>query len=146
MLTYALYLVLARRNREGGSLWTYVVPVYAIGGLACLALGLPWVSPLKAYAPREALYILGLALVPTVIGHTVLNASMRRLRGQVVSVIGMAEFAFSGVLAWLILAEKPSGLFYVAAALVVAGAALTVITGGPSGVAASEADAPGVRE
>ncbi len=142
MLTYGVYLVLARRNSEGGSLWTYVVPVYAIGGLACLALALPLASPLKAYAPREALYILGLALLPTVIGHTVLNASMRRLRGQVVSVIGMAEFAFSGVLAWLILGEVPSRLFYPAAALVVVGAAIAVAAGGAGASRRRAARAP----
>lgn len=130
MLTYAVYLVLARRNREGFGLWAYVVPVYAIGGTACLLFALPWVSPLRAYGGREALYILGLALVPTVIGHTVLNASMRRLRGQVVSVIAMAEFVFSGVLAFLVLGEAPSRMFYPAAALAAAGAVLAILAGG----------------
>ncbi len=130
MLMYAVYLVLARRNRSGGSVWTYVVPLYAVGGLTCLALAVPWASPFKAYAPREALYILGLALVPTVIGHTVLNASMRRLRGQVVPVIGMGEFVFSGILAFFILGETPSRMFYAAAALVVLGAVMTAVAGG----------------
>ncbi len=130
MLLYGVYLVLARRNRAAGSVWTYVVPLYAVGGVTCLVLALPWATPIKLYAPREMLYILGLALLPTVIGHTVLNASMRRLRGQVVPVIGMGEFVFSSILAFFILGERPSHLFYPAAALVVLGAVVTAFAGG----------------
>ncbi len=139
MLTYAVYLVLARRNREAVGLWAYVVPVYAIGGIACLVFALPWISPFKAYSGREAFYILGLALVPTVIGHTVLNASMRRLRGQVVSVVAMAEFVFSGVMAFVLLGEVPSRMFYPAAALAVAGAVVVILAGGTRATAADPA-------
>jgi drug/metabolite transporter (DMT)-like permease len=130
MLTYAVYLVLARRNRASSGLWAYVVPLYAIGGLSCLVAALAGAGPLTPPAPRELLYVLGLALVPTVIGHTVLNASMRRLRGQVVSVIAMAEFVFAGVIAFLVLGERPSPFFYPAAALVVLGAVATAAAGG----------------
>src|SRR5690606_6065115 len=70
MLAIAVYVVLARRNRNVPSLWLYIVPIYALGGLACLAISMLYVSPFQHYPPREIIAILGLGTIPTVLGHS----------------------------------------------------------------------------
>ena len=121
MLLFCWYLVTARRNNRAPSIWLYVVPVYTVAGVFCFLCALLLADPIKSYPPREIALILALAFFPTVIGHSVFNRSMQHLRGQVVSIVNMMQFIFAGTLAFVLLDEVPSRVFYVAAALVVCG-------------------------
>jgi drug/metabolite transporter (DMT)-like permease len=127
MLLYSVYIAFSRRNRHMPTLWLYVVPLYWIAGLSSIAAAAWFVNPIKAYPLREVLLILGLGVIPTVIGHSILNYAMQVLPGQVASLINMSLFVFVGILAYLILRELPSPSVYPAALLVVAGAAVAMI-------------------
>jgi drug/metabolite transporter (DMT)-like permease len=122
MLLFALYLTLGRRNRDVPSLWLYVVPLYAIAGALCLVPGLLR-GGFGAFSAREGLYVAGLAVVPTVVGHSLLNLALKQLPGATVSVCNLAQFAFAGALAWALFGEIPKPAFWPACALIVAGAA-----------------------
>lgn len=126
MIALAYYMLLGRRNRDIPSLWLYVVPVYAVAGVVCLIASLFFTSPVQAYGGREILLILGLGLVPTVLGHSILNYSMKHMRGQVVSILNMGQFIFAAIMAYFIYAEVPGWPLYAASVLVVSGAALVV--------------------
>ena len=89
--------------------------------MICLVVALLMVRRLSLPSPREYLIIVGLAVVPTILGHSILNHAMRYLRGQVVSVLNLSQFLFAGVLAYLLLGETPRPVFYAAGALVVGG-------------------------
>lgn len=132
MLLYAAYLVFARKNRNMSSIYLYVVPVYIIGGLFCLLIAavlhlfgteIAWIGP---DLRMEWISILGLALIPTVFGHSLTNWAMTRIRGQVVVIINLAQFIFAGLMGFLILHEVPDYSFYVASVMVVAGAVTVV--------------------
>lgn len=123
MLLFAVYLVLGRKFRRHPTTMLYVTPLYAIAGVAAFAAA-PLTAPLLESAGSldwwaEAPWVLMLALLPTIIGHSLLNRAMRLLRGQVVAVVNMSQFVFAGLLGWAVLAEKPGFAFYPAAALVV---------------------------
>lgn len=117
MLLFALYLGLGRRNRDVPSLWLYVVPLYAAGGLFCLAVGAVLTDLHRVYTPYNLLMILGLALVPTVIGHSALNSAMKHMRGQVVTILNMLQFLFAGTMAYVLYDEVPRAVFYPCSAL-----------------------------
>ena len=132
MLFYAIYLVFGRINKDLASIYLYIVPVYLLGGLFCLLVAiiveatftdLLWLGPnLKI----ELISILGLAIVPTLLGHTLINASFRHIRGQIVSIFNLTQFIFAGILGFLILGEIPLLSFYLASVLVVAGSVVTL--------------------
>jgi drug/metabolite transporter (DMT)-like permease len=126
MLFFAFYLVQARANRDFPSIWLYVVPLYAAAGVTCFLMAFFVVRPMTLPAPREFLIIAGLALVPTILGHSILNHAMRHLRGQTVSVVNLFQFVFAGALAFLLYGEVPRPVFYAAGALVVAGAIIVI--------------------
>lgn len=128
MLLFAWYLALGRRNRDYPSLWLYVVPVYAIAGLLCLVAAAPFLDTFAVASPREWSLLLGLACLPTVVGHSLLNASLRHFRGQIVSLCNVAQFVFAGVMAFFLFHESPPLVFYAASILVVAGIALVVFS------------------
>jgi drug/metabolite transporter (DMT)-like permease len=126
MLLFALYLALGRRNRDIPSIWLYVVPLYAIAGLTCLALGATELSSARDFPAREWLLLLALAVVPTILGHSLLNGAMKHFRGNVVSVCNVGQFVFAGASAWVVFGEVPKPAFWPASFLVVAGAIIAL--------------------
>ena len=126
MLLFALYLALGRRNRDIPSIWLYVVPLYAIAGLACLAVGAFRLPTVSSFAMREWWLLLALAVVPTIFGHSLLNAAMKHFRGNVVSVCNVGQFFFAGVSAWVVFGEIPKPAFWPAALLVVLAAVIAL--------------------
>jgi len=131
MLLFALYLALGRRNRDFPSIWLYVIPVYAQAAVVCLLVALPRLPTFALGSGREWSLMLGLAVVPTICGHSLLNAAMRRIRGQIVSLCNVAQFVFASIMGFLLFGEVPRPLFYVAAAIVVSGVVIVVLGAPP---------------
>ena len=144
MILYAIYLSCARFYRDFPSIWSYVVPVYMWGGVVCVLTGAlarigfhlgffkqAWVeTPFQHYSSHELIMILGLGLVPTVIGHSIINRSMKIIRGQIVAILNLSQFIYAGTMAYFILDEIPVAAFYAASALLLCGA-ITVIYSTP---------------
>jgi drug/metabolite transporter (DMT)-like permease len=128
MIVFAAYLAFGRRNREAASIWLYMVPLYAVAGVFCLMVALwDWQSIVHA-GYEDYLAALALALIPTLTGHTLLNWSMRRLRGQVVGVVNVSQFVFSGFMAYWVYSELPGLDFFVVGVLVGIACVLVVLT------------------
>lgn len=128
MLLFAWYLALGRKNRHYPSLWLYVVPVYALAGLISFVASLPWIASFEFRSLREWLIMLCLACVPTILGHSLLNSAMRHMRGQIVGLCNVAQFAFAGTLAYFLFHEIPPPSFYLASVFVIAGIAIVVFS------------------
>jgi len=126
MLVLCLYLTLGRKNRHFATIWLYVVPLYFFGGLVSLIAGiiveLGVCGETVVWNLREILLILAMVIVPTIVGHSILNYSLKHLRGQVVGLINLFQFVFVGVMAYLFLNEVLVWTIVPAAALVLAGA------------------------
>lgn len=138
MLFYAVYLVFARLNRDFASIWFYLVPVYGLAGLICLVVaifntlgrtlffavsGVGWQVTQWEW---EIMMALGLAIIPTIMGHSLLNWSLQHLRGQTVSLVNLGQFISAGLLGYLLLGDIPDPLFVPVSALLVCGAALAI--------------------
>lgn len=127
MVLFAGYLVLGRRNRDFPALSLYLCPLYAFSALMCGGAALASVDLAEQpWNAGELLLAVGLGLVPGVVGHTILNHAMTRMRGQVVSVANLGQFVFAGVLAYALLDEVPDLAFYPAALAVALGAAIAL--------------------
>jgi len=129
MLTFVGYLILGRKYGSQMSLWLYMVPLYFFAGLICLICALPFVNPIKAYTLPNVLYMIGLGLVPTVFGHTIINYSMKFMRGQVVSVTNLSQPIFSSLLGFLFFGERPETILYVSAAFILVGILIVLFSG-----------------
>ncbi|GAK49681.1 hypothetical protein ANT_22730 [Candidatus Moduliflexus flocculans] len=125
MLFFGFYLILARKNRQNGSIWLYVVPVYAIAGVICFVIALAFVSPIKPYTLGDIAIIAALGLIPTVVGHSILNYSMLHVRSQVVSIMSLTQFIFAGISGYFFFREIPDRMFYVVSLLVCAGSLIS---------------------
>jgi drug/metabolite transporter (DMT)-like permease len=128
MLLFVAYLALARRNNDSGRLWTYLVPLYYAGGLFCLAAALALgISPVAGITWVDVAMTAGLALGPTVMGHSIMNWAMLRFAPQVVSILNLGQFIFAGILAYFLFGEVPRPIFYAASASMIAGAVIAIL-------------------
>ena len=101
----ATYLFLGRSFREKVDYFPYIYTIYTYAafflGIFTLIRGLP----LTGYGTTNYLYFLGLALGPTLVGHSVLNYSVRFLPTTIVSLSILGEPIITTILAWFILGE-----------------------------------------
>lgn len=126
MVLLTAYLALGRKNRNIVSIWLYIVPLYFIGGLFCFVVALFFTNPIQAYSSIDIAVVVGLVLVPTIIGHSILNHCMKYLRGQIVSILNLSQFIFAGTMGYLFLDEAPTRSFYIASVIIVVGAVIAI--------------------
>lgn len=128
MLLFAWYLALGRKNRDFPSLWLYVVPVYLQAGVLCSLAAIPWFDTFPIGSLREWSLLVGLAVLPTIVGHSLLNLSLRHFRGQIVSLCNVGQFIFAGAMAYFLFNEHPAAVFYISSVIVISGIALVVFS------------------
>jgi len=132
MVLYTGYLAFARRNREIPSIYLYVVPLYTAAGVLCLGVGFGQMAVTGDFSligpdlGAELRSIIGLAAIPTVLGHSLINRAMKHLRGQAVSTINLSQTIFASVMAAFILREIPGPEIYLAGGLILGGALVVV--------------------
>ena len=98
--------VLVLRKQQGDVLATSAV-VTTTAALTTLPLSLLAQAPLLPTSTTQAAWLLALALFPQVLGHTALNAALKRLPAAVVSGAILGEPVIASGLAVVVLDEKP---------------------------------------
>lgn len=98
----ALYFIAGRRLRGRIGLLPYVVPVYAIAAVTCLLYGRSADLQFTGWPSGTWLAWIGLAVGPTILGHTGFNWALRHVRAYVVSVILLFEPLGATLLAVLV--------------------------------------------
>lgn len=122
--TYALYSIYGRRERGRLPVLTYAYWVYLLAGLLTAPAAL---SALSRPVPGSAVAaVAAMALFPTALGHTLYNASVRRLHPSLPNLIATQEVSLSILLAWLLLGEAPPWSALVGAAVTLAGVILVL--------------------
>ena len=121
----ASYLMIGRHLRRNVSLTPYVFLVYSIAALflliAMLILeGIPPLFPGQVY-----LWMILLAVVPQLLGHSIFNWSLKYLSTGYVAINLLGEPVGSIVLAYIFLNEVPPVVKIIGAILILAGIALS---------------------
>jgi drug/metabolite transporter (DMT)-like permease len=124
------YLAIARGLRDALPTRSYVAIVYSSAAL-CLGFVVHLTGRAAAVqdlSNRSALGIVLLALVPTVIGHTAVQAASRALPPSIVALASPAETLGSIAIAAAWLGESPSAKELAGAALILGGTTLALTT------------------
>ncbi|HOX43569.1 MAG TPA: DMT family transporter [Myxococcota bacterium] len=123
---FAAYFLLGKRLRGRLDNRAYVAGVYLVAALSSLAALLALGQPLTGYSPRTWLCFGLMALVPTLLGHTLLNHALRYLDASFVSAATLSEPALAGLVAYFAWGEGVSAAAGLGYALI-AGAVLLLI-------------------
>jgi drug/metabolite transporter (DMT)-like permease len=118
------YYMIGRQLRRRLSLLGYVFPVYGTAAVVLMAVaGLARV-PMVGYEPRTWLWLLLLAVLPQIMGHSSLNWALAHLSATYVTLATLAEPLGSALLAWVFLREPLTGAAIAGGALVLLGVAV----------------------
>jgi drug/metabolite transporter (DMT)-like permease len=100
------YFLVGRGLNRRMSLLAYVAIVYGAAALAMNAIALAGGQPIWAVPAAAWLPIAAMALGPQLLGHTIINASLRHLSATFVALAILGEPVGSAVLAWAFLGES----------------------------------------
>jgi drug/metabolite transporter (DMT)-like permease len=118
------YLLVGRNLRSKLHLIRYIFLVYGMAAVVLVVTTiLAGYNPF-AIAPASWLWILLLALVPQLLGHSSFNWALRYLPAAFVAIVLLGEPVGSAILAYVVLGELPGPLTLLGAVLVLAGIAI----------------------
>ncbi|MDR6226580.1 DMT family transporter [Desmospora profundinema] len=115
------YWLTGQYLRQSLSLMTYTYVVYGTAGMLLALAAVAMDQPLAPYPATDWLLFLALALFPTLLGHSILNWSIRWVPATTVSVSILGEPVGASILAAIFFAEVPTLWQWVGGALIVYG-------------------------
>jgi drug/metabolite transporter (DMT)-like permease len=116
-------------SHRTGPLIPYLATVYLFAGAMLLGVAVVRGDSLVAARPGDWLWLILLALIPTLVGHTLLNRSTRVFAPYVVNLSVLAEPLLAGTLAFIVFDEIPTGNIILGAAFIVGAVAVEVLGG-----------------
>lgn len=124
----SVYFLLGRdAQRHGFCIAQYVTIAYTVAAIVLLPLPLLVGTPYTGYSPQTYLYLLLMALLPQLVGHTSLNWSVRWLSPTLVSLVILFEPVLSSLLGYLIFKELPTAMVIGGAIVLLAGVAIVAL-------------------
>lgn len=125
-VTVSGYLLIGREVRQRVGAIPYSVSTYGTASLVLLLTAVAWGSPLSGFSTVNWWVFLGLAVFPTLFGHTLFNWAIRFVPASVVSVNILGEPVGASFLAWVIWGTTPTGLSLVGGLAILAGIAIFI--------------------
>ena len=119
------YLVTGSRVQERLDILTYITIVYTTSALFLVLIALATGVSFTGYRSSSYLYLVLLAVVPQLVGHTAINWALRHLRAGMVAISILGEAIGATILAYLFFSETISvaqiaGMVLIFAAIVIA--------------------------
>lgn len=122
----ALYVLAGRHVRPRLSLASYLTITYGTAALWLGAAGALTDAAFGGHEPNVWWALLGLALVPQLVGHSILNWSLRFVSANTTAVATLCEPLFATGLAWWLFAEVPGASIAIGGSVLVLGVALAI--------------------
>lgn len=117
----AAYLLIGRKLRLKMSLISYISLVYGMAAIVLIIIMLAAKQQPFGYSPQTYLWLILLAVIPQLIGHSTFNWALGYLSAAYVSITLLGEPIGSTILAYIILHEKPSLIKLIGGGLILVG-------------------------
>lgn len=105
-ITYGLYSIAGRSQRENYPLLTYAFFVYGLAALWAAPTAIATFTP-NGYGSRQIISLLALGLLPLGLGHTLYNAAIRHMNATYANLITSQEVTGGIILGIIFLHEVP---------------------------------------
>lgn len=122
----ACYLMVGRRLRQTLANRYYILPVYAVAAATLLVITVPTGAPLTGFSTSTWIYFALLALVPTMMGHSLYNYLLKFIRPHLVGITILGEPIGATVFAALLFKEYPPPTTYLGGAMILGGILLAL--------------------
>ena len=125
-ITFGIYSVAGRSQRDRYPLFVYAGTVYGVAALWLIPPAVVSFTP-DGYTLAAVGSILALGLLPLGLGHTLYNAALRRVSATYVNLIATQEVTGGILLGILLLGEVPTVNSVIGALITLAGIVLVVV-------------------
>jgi drug/metabolite transporter (DMT)-like permease len=125
--TVAIYMLIGRRQRARLSLLGYIFPVYGFAAVILMTFAIVTHAPLTGYPAQAWMWLLLVALIPQIIGHSSFNWALGHVPPTYVSLVVLAEPIGSTLLAWLVLGEPPTPATVLGGGIILGGIVLATM-------------------
>jgi len=115
------YLIVGRSTRNSLSLSSYTFVVYSVAAIVLIFLVIITRQNITGFSSMTYLYIIALAVIPQLIGHSSFNWALKYLSAAVVSIALLGEPIGTVILSFLFLKESPTVLEIVGGLLILCG-------------------------
>ncbi len=115
------YLIVGRSTRNSLSLSSYTFVVYSVAAIVLIFLVIITRQKITGFSSMTYLYIIALAVIPQLIGHSSFNWTLKYLSAAVVSIALLGEPIGTVILSFLFLKESPTVLEIVGGLLILCG-------------------------
>jgi drug/metabolite transporter (DMT)-like permease len=115
------YILIGRKLRSGMSLVSYISLVYSMAAVVLIIIMLSAGESPFGYSLETYKWLILLAVIPQLIGHSLFNWALGYLSAALVSITLLGEPIGSTILAYFILHEKPTMIKLVGGALILMG-------------------------
>ena len=115
------YLLIGRKLRSKMSLVSYISLVYGMAAIVLIIIMFSAKEHPFGYSPQIYLWLVLLAIIPQLIGHSTFNWALGYLSAAYVSITLLGEPIGSTILAYFILNEKPSLIKLIGGILILIG-------------------------
>lgn len=117
----AVYLFRGRKLRNKLEYLPYLYIIYTYAALFLGLFALITGEPFSGFANVNYLYFVGLALGPTLIGHSAMNYSVRHIPTTIVSLAILVEPVLTTIFAWLLLGESITIMTFIGGLFIMGG-------------------------
>ncbi|MGY5859031.1 MAG: DMT family transporter [Candidatus Thorarchaeota archaeon] len=122
----AIYFIGGRKYAKGMPITIYTSIVYLFAAITTLILCVPFGYDVLVFDPIEILIFIGLAIFPTVLGHSVNNYLLTKVPAYVVSAAVLGEPIGATLLGALIFMVYPTPLVWVGFVIILIGVAIVL--------------------
>lgn len=126
-VSVAIYFVVGRKLRAKMPVIPYIWLVYGCAGMLMLMVVGMNNIPLVGYNTPAYVWLLAVAVLPQLIGHSSLNYAIGYLPATVVSIITQTEPIGSAILALLLFSEIPTVVQLLGSAIILGGVTLATV-------------------
>ncbi len=118
----SFYIIIGSKIRVKHDLLTYITLVYSIAAIVLVLTSIFLALPFYGFKSSSYIYMLLLAILPQLVGHTSFNWALKHLKPNMVAVVTMGEPVGATILAYFIFREtlslwQISGIFVILLAI-----------------------------
>ena len=122
------YMIAGRQLRRTVDTLRYVTVVYSTAAIMLIILAFFSGASPVGYSHETYILLLAIAIIPQIIGHTVINWSLKFFSATTVSVIILAEPIGASILAWFLLQEKLTMMQAIGGMVIIAGVLIVLLS------------------
>jgi drug/metabolite transporter (DMT)-like permease len=120
----AVYFVLGRKLRAGLPLLPYIWLVYSSAAIILIVVVIIMGIPIMGYSASGYFWLIAMALIPQLIGHSSFNYVLKFLPASYVGIASQLEPVLSAIIAFFLFRESPAALQIIGSGIILTGVVL----------------------